>query len=146
MLGLVAPSSLVWLAQRFVTIGAAGFYIIAVVRIAFGLILISVAPASRAPRRLRVLGLVIALLGVAAALTGVVGVERGDAAINWWSHLGSSTWRLTGGVILALGVFVAYACAPPRRGLTRTRSRQSRAGLSTRCVGPANRDRREAAK
>jgi hypothetical protein len=47
--GILAPSGLVWLAQLFVTPGP--FYVIAAVRIAFGLILISVAPASRAPRR-----------------------------------------------------------------------------------------------
>jgi hypothetical protein len=51
--GIVAPSSLVWLAQHFMTSGP--FYVIAAVRIVFGLILISVAPSSRTPKALRVL-------------------------------------------------------------------------------------------
>jgi len=45
VIGILAPSGLVWLAQHFVTSGA--FYVVATVRIAFGLILISVASASR---------------------------------------------------------------------------------------------------
>src|SRR5262245_17914755 len=65
--GVLAPSTLVWLAQQFVTYGPFGFYVIATVRIAFGLILISVAPASRAPKALRVLGYVILILGITTA-------------------------------------------------------------------------------
>jgi hypothetical protein len=48
--------ALVWIAQQFVTSDA--FYVIATVRIAFGLVLISGASASRAPKALRVLGYV----------------------------------------------------------------------------------------
>jgi len=64
--GILAPSGLVWLAQHSATPGA--FYVIATVRIAFGLILISVASASRAPKALRVLGYVIVVLGITTAL------------------------------------------------------------------------------
>jgi uncharacterized membrane protein YidH (DUF202 family) len=113
--GILVPSGLVWLAQRFVTSGAFGFYVISTVRIAFGLILISVASTSRAPKALRVLGYLILILGVMTALTGLAAVERGDAAIDWWEHRGSVVWRLTGGLLLTLGGFVAYACAPARR-------------------------------
>ena len=62
----------VWLAQHFVTSGP--FYVIATVRIALGLILISVASASRAPKALRVLGYVILILGITTALTGLVAI------------------------------------------------------------------------
>ena len=107
------PSALVWLAQHFVTSGA--FYVIATVRIAFGLVLISVASASRAPKVLRVLGWVILVLGIATALTGLVAIGRARGAIEWWLHQGSGVFRLTSVLILALGGFVAYACAPIRR-------------------------------
>jgi hypothetical protein len=110
--GILAPSSLVWLAQHFVTSGA--FYVIATVRIAFGLILISVASASRAPKALRVLGYVILILGITTALTGLVAIGRAQGAIEWWSQQGSGLVRLTGVLLLALGGFVAYACAPAR--------------------------------
>jgi hypothetical protein len=110
--GILAPSSLVWLAQHFVTSGA--FYVIATVRIAFGLILISVASASRAPKALRVLGYVILILGITTALTGLVAIGRAQGAIEWWLQQGSGLVRLTGVLLLALGGFVAYACAPAR--------------------------------
>ena len=111
--GILAPSGLVWLSQHFVTSGA--FYAIATVRIAFGLILISVASASRAPKALRVLGYVILILGITTALTGLVAIARARGAIEWWLQQGSGVFRLTGVLVLALGGFVAYACAPSGR-------------------------------
>ena len=111
--GILAPSGLVWLAQHFVTSGA--FYIIAAVRIAFGLILISVAAASRAPKALRVMGYVILILGITTALTGLVAIGQARGAIEWWLQQGSGVFRLTGVLVIALGGFVAYACAPTRR-------------------------------
>ena len=111
--GILAPSGLVWLAQLFVTSGA--FYVLATVRIAFGFILISVSSASRAPRALRVLGYVILILGISAALAGLVAVGQARGSIEWWLRQGSGVVRLTGVPVLALGGFVAYACAPARR-------------------------------
>jgi hypothetical protein len=111
--GILAPSGLVWLARLFVTSGA--FYSIATIRIVCGLLLISVASASRAPKALRVVGSVIVLLGIATALTGLVAIERARGAIDWWLQQGSGVLRLTGVLVLALGGFVAYACAPARR-------------------------------
>jgi len=111
--GILAPSGLVWLAQQFVTPGA--FYVLAVVRIAFGLILISVASASRAPKALRVLGYVILILGILAALAGLLAIGPARDLIEWWLRQGSVVVRLTSVLVLALGSFVAYACAPSRR-------------------------------
>ena len=112
VIGILAPSDPVWIAQHFVTSGA--FYVIATVRIAFGLILISVASASRAPKALRVLGYVILILGVTTALTGLVAIGRARGAIEWWLQKGSGLVRLTSVLLLSLGGFVAYACAPAR--------------------------------
>ena len=111
--GVVVPSGLVWIAQHSVTSGA--FYLIATVRVAFGLVLISVASVSRAPKTLRVLGYLILIAGITTALTGVVAMERARAIIEWWLQQGSGVVRLAGVVLLALGSFVAYACAPARR-------------------------------
>jgi hypothetical protein len=111
--GILAPSGLVWPAQLFVTPGP--FYVIATIRIAFGLILISVASASRAPKALRVLGYVILILGITTALTGLAAIGRARGAIEWWLQQGSSVFRLTGVLVLVLGGFVAYVCAPSRR-------------------------------
>jgi hypothetical protein len=111
--GVVVPSGLVWIAQHSVTSGA--FYLIATVRVAFGLVLISVASVSRAPKTLRVLGYLILIAGITTALTGVAAMERARAIIEWWLQQGSGVVRLAGVVVLALGGFVAYACAPARR-------------------------------
>ena len=112
-IGIFAPSGLVWLAQHFVTSGA--FYVIAAVRIAFGLILISVASASRAPKALRVIGYVILILGITTALTGLVAIGQARGAIEWWLRQGSGVFLFTDVLIMALGGFIVYACAPTRR-------------------------------
>jgi hypothetical protein len=114
--GVLAPASLLWIARHFVSAGP--FYVIAAVRVAFGLVLISAAPSSRAPRALRVLGYAIVIAGVASALAGLLAIERARGLIEWWMQGGSRLVRLTGVPVLALGSFVAYACAParPRRG------------------------------
>lgn len=111
--GVLAPSGLVWLAQHFSS--SSEFYVLAMVRIAFGLVLIRVASASRAPKALRVLGYVIVILGVTTALTGLVAIEQARGTIEWWVQQGSGFQRPTSVLVLALGGFVAYACAPARR-------------------------------
>ena len=110
--GIIAPSGLVWIAGHFITSGA--FYVIATVRVAFGLVLISVASVSRAPKTLRVLGYLILIAGITTALMGLVAIERAHAIIEWWLRQGSAVVRLTGIPSMALGGFVAYACAPAR--------------------------------
>jgi hypothetical protein len=110
--GIIAPSGLVWIAEHSVTSGA--FYLIATVRVTLGLVLISAASVSRAPKTLRVLGYLIVISGITAALMGLVAIERAHAMIDWWLRQ-ESVVRLTGIPMLALGGFIAYACAPARR-------------------------------
>jgi hypothetical protein len=111
--GILAPFGLVWIAQHSVTFGA--FYLIATVRVAFGLVLISAASASRAPKAVRVLGYVILIAGITTALMGLLAIGRARDIIDWWLQLGSGVVRLTGVLVLVLGGFIAYACAPARR-------------------------------
>jgi len=108
--GILAPTNLVWIARH--SVAPVELYVIAAVRVAFGVLLISVAPASRAPKTLHIVA-VIPL--VAAIATPFVGVERAPAIIEWWSQQGSGLLRLSAIPLLALGGFVAYACAPARR-------------------------------
>jgi uncharacterized membrane protein len=114
VVGVLMPSGLVWVAQHSVTPGA--FYLIAAVRVLFGLVLISVAAATRAPKALRILGYIIVFAGIATALAGLLAIERVQAFIDWWVAQGSWLVRLSAVPVLALGGFVAYACAPARRG------------------------------
>jgi hypothetical protein len=112
--GLVAPSVLVSIARGFVAPGALAFYALAAVRIAFGLLLIAVAPASRAPSALRVLGFVVTILGATTAVAGLAAVDRAQGTIEAWARQDPVVLRLTAIPILLLGGFVAYACAPGR--------------------------------
>ena len=113
VVGILSPSGLIWVAQHSVTSGV--FYLIATVRVAFGLVLISVASASRAPWAVRVLGYVILIAGITTALTGLLAIGRAHAIIDWWLQQGSGLVRLTGILVIASGGFIAYACAPARR-------------------------------
>lgn len=111
--GIVVPSGLVWVAQYSLT--ATAFYLIGALRAGLGLVLVSAAPASRAPRALRILGYVIVIAGIVTVVMGMVAMERARAIIEWWLQQGSGLIRLAGVFIVALGSFVAYACAPMRR-------------------------------
>jgi len=112
-IGIIMPSAVVWIAQRFGT--PAEWYAIGAVRVAFGLLLLSVAKTSRAPQMLRVVAFIPLLAGLGAFATPFVGVERARATLDWWSHLGTVYIRLSGIPLLTLGGLIAYACAPGRR-------------------------------
>ena len=114
-LGMLAPAGLAWVALRFVSSGAFAFYIVALIRIAFGLSLVLVASASRAPRAIRLVGYVIVILGLTTGLMGLLEIDRAHDSIGWWLKKGTAIVRLTGVAILVFGGFVAYACAPARR-------------------------------
>ena len=109
--GILAPSNLVWIPQHSITSSA--FYLIAAVRIAFGLVLISAASASRAPKAVRVLGYFILIAGIMTALTGLLAIGRARAIIDWWLQQGVGVVRLTGVLVLTLGGFVRRTPALP---------------------------------
>src|SRR6267142_3499623 len=62
-----------------------GLYAIAALRIAIGLVFVLAAPASRAPRALPVLGLIVIMAGLATLWFGVV---RAQAVLNWLASAG----------------------------------------------------------
>jgi hypothetical protein len=80
VVGIFVPACLVWIAEHSVTLGA--FYLIGAVRATFGFLLTWVASASRSPRALRVLGVLILIAGISTALTGLVAIERARAFIE----------------------------------------------------------------
>jgi hypothetical protein len=110
VVGILIPSFLIWIAHLF--FAPAAWYALAVVRVAFGVLLLSVAKSSRTPRTLRVVALIPLLAGLAIPF---VGVERAGDMVERWSLQGSGLVRLSAIPLLALGGFVAYACAPVRR-------------------------------
>ena len=110
VLGVAAPSALLEFGRSLQTTNA--LYIVAAVRVVFGTILLSVAPASRTPKILRVLGVFIIIAGV---ITPFFGVERSRAIFDWWSTQGSLFTRTWAIVAVAVGLFIVYAITSPRR-------------------------------
>jgi hypothetical protein len=94
-------------------ITTAGLYTIAALRIAIGLGFMLAASASRAPRTLRALGLIVVIAGLS---TPLFGVERARAVVNWLSSAGPLLMRLDAVVAMAFGGFLVYVFrTPPRR-------------------------------
>ena len=107
--GLAAPHALLSAVQFVLTPG--GLYLVAALRVVFGVVLVLAAPSSRAPRVLRLLGFIVIVAGLT---TPFFGVDRARAVLDWWSAQGPAFVRLWAGLAVALGVFVVYAVA--RRG------------------------------
>ena len=112
--GVAMPAVLFAIARFFADSGAIAFAGLAAVRISFGLILISVSPASCTPRALRIVGYLIVAAGISTAVTALTGAGWAREAIEEWVQRGAGVARLTAVPIVALGSFVAYACAPER--------------------------------
>ncbi len=86
----------------------AGLYAIAALRIAIGLVFVLAAPASRAPRTLRVLGLIVIIAGLTTP----------RAVLNWLASAGPLLMRLDAGVGMAIGGFLVYVFRTPTRRAT----------------------------
>jgi hypothetical protein len=107
--GVFAPNRLMTISQYFVT--PVGIYVAAALRIGIGLVLARVAQISRAPKSLRIFGVIAVIAGVA---TLFLGIERAQAILEWWSAQGPAFTRWWAGLPLVLGGFIAYAIL--RRG------------------------------
>jgi uncharacterized membrane protein YidH (DUF202 family) len=110
VLGVAAPTVLLEFGRSLQTSNA--LYIVAAVRVMFGVILLRVAPASRTPIILRVLGAFLIMAGV---LTPFFGVERARAAFDWWSTQGPRFTQAWAIVAVVFGLFIGYAVTSPRR-------------------------------
>jgi hypothetical protein len=88
----------------------AGLYAIAAVRIAIGLVFMVAAPASKAPRILRVLGAMVIIAGL---VTPWFGVARAQEVLNWFASAGPLMMRLDAIVGLALGSFLVWVFRTP---------------------------------
>jgi hypothetical protein len=112
-ISFAAPDVRLLLERSVLTPG--GLYMVAVLRIAIGLVFMLGAPASRAPRTLRVLGLIVIVAGLA---TPWFGIDRARAALNWWARADPLLTRLAAGVGMATGGFLVYVFRTPNRRAT----------------------------
>ncbi|MEN3370981.1 MAG: hypothetical protein V7609_3124 [Verrucomicrobiota bacterium] len=108
--GIIWPDCLVRIGHYSFT--PVGLYVVAGLRVAIGLVFFLAAPASRAPKTLRILGVLVCVGGVVLAF---LTAERAQAFLDWWSANGTTFVRFGGGVVLVIGSFIAYVTAPRRR-------------------------------
>lgn len=111
-ISLAAPDLRLSLERLVLT--PAGLYAIAAVRIAIGLVCLLAAPASRAPRTLRVLGVIVIIAGLS---TPWFGVARSRAVANWMASE-PLLMRLGAVVGMAIGGFLVYVFRTPTRRTT----------------------------
>lgn len=107
--GLFWPEALAQVGHYSFT--STGLYVVAIIRLVIGVVLFLAAPASRAPTTLRILGVLVCVAGVAAA---IITIERADLLMEWWIGHGIGFIRIAAVVVLAVGSFIAYATAPRR--------------------------------
>lgn len=103
--GLISPESGTEI-RRVYFATPVRLYTAAAVRVAMGLVVILAAAASRAPKTLRALGVVMCLQGLAATL---MGPDHARAVMEWETMHGTALLRVGGAVALVAGVFMAFA-------------------------------------
>jgi hypothetical protein len=109
---IVFPGIVPWLAVHPLTL--LELLTSAIIRIAIGILFISVAPTARIPWLLQLLGGIAMVAGIA---TVFIGVDRARAIAEWMSQQGVGVVRAFGLLPLVLGVLVIYACGPVRRAV-----------------------------
>ena len=102
--GVLWPEGLMEFAKY--TFTSTGIYVAAIVRIAFGILLLVAAKATRTPKTVRVIALILLVAGVATAL---ISVERAQLLRDWWLGRGPDAIRIAACIPLAIGFFVAGA-------------------------------------
>ncbi len=107
---LLFPAPVVWLAARPLT--SPQLYVSGLIRIALGVLFVSVASTARIPWLMRALGGISLLAGIG---TFFLGLQRAGAIAAWISGATFTTLRLLGLIPLILGALVIYACGPARR-------------------------------
>jgi hypothetical protein len=115
-LGLISPMRLLDIVRQFQS--QAGLYAAGAFRVVLGGALFFAAPFCRAPKVLRVLGIIILVAGL---VTPFFGVERVHRLLSWWSGQGAMFLRVWAAFALAFGLLLAYAVAP---GLRRKEEKQ----------------------
>ena len=105
LLGIASPD-LLTAARREYFATPIGLYSVGALRMTMAIVVILVAPISRAPKTLRVLGAMMCLQALSAML---LGPERAGAILEWEAMQRTPLLRAGAAGALAAGVFVAFA-------------------------------------
>jgi len=108
--GVLWPEGLMQLAIYSFT--ATGLYVVAAIRVVLGALLFIVARATRTPKTVRVIGLLILLAGIATAL---IPAERAQLMKEWWIAHGPDTLRIAACFPLAAGIFIGISALTAER-------------------------------
>jgi hypothetical protein len=109
VVGLLAPDVLVSMGRGALT--PTRLYVIAGLRICIGLLLILAAKASKMPRTVATLGIIVLVAGV---VTPLFGVDRSVAVLDRVAQH-PSTVRMAALILAAFGAFIIYVFRSVRR-------------------------------
>ncbi|MBX3215269.1 MAG: hypothetical protein KF850_24755 [Labilithrix sp.] len=114
VLGLLVPDAYLIIARGAST--TVGLYVVALLRVAAGLVLVSAARGSRSPIGLRILGAFSFLAGL---VTPLFGASRARSFVDAWAAEGPGAMRAWALVPIVYGVFVVWAVTGSQRGAIR---------------------------
>ena len=109
LVGVVSPAMLESYVLQLTT--PAGVYFAAGFRLVFGTALYLCAPDSKAPRTIRVLGIITIIVGV---MLPFLGVEFMRGIMEWWLGHGNELLRVWGVVAMAIAAGFAYVVTPKK--------------------------------
>ena|SRR5438045_147389 len=109
--GVLWPEGLMEFAKYSFT--ATGIYVAAIVRMAFGVLLFVAAKATRTPKTVRVIAVILLVAGAATAL---ITAERAQLLRDWWLGRGPDALRIAACFPLAVGFFLAGSALSRRGG------------------------------
>ncbi|MEY2579537.1 MAG: hypothetical protein QOI49_2361 [Verrucomicrobiota bacterium] len=108
--GVLWPEGLMGLMTYSFT--STGIYVAAITRMVMGALLLVAAPATRTPKTVRVIAVLIFLAGVATAL---INPDRAQVLKDWWLSHGPDALRIAACFPLAVGLFILVATLTKRR-------------------------------
>lgn len=111
IIGIASPDLLTTLRRQYFATPV-GLYGAAAVRIVMGVLVILAARTSRAPKTLHVLGALMCLQAVVAAIAGP---DRAREILEWEAKQGPAVLRLGAAGALAAGGFLAFAVTSRRQ-------------------------------
>ena len=111
LLGLLSPPRFLDFVRSLTSLQ--GFYMIAVLRIAFGATLYLASADSRAPLFLRVLGIVLIVSGI---VTPLFSHTRYRQIVEWWSAGGTLYIRVWAACVILFALLLAFALTPQESG------------------------------
>lgn len=104
--GLATPAPMIQSVSRVWSVPR-GLYLAVTLRLFFGAALLGIAPESRFPVALQVIGI---LSLISALVLPLIGLRRMQELLRWWTSRSDRFIRLWAMLALLFGLFLIYAC------------------------------------